>query len=65
MMQQIQSKAKAAGLDYPFLFLNDAGPGEDPFVTYGNLTRLRQVRRTYDAGEVFQRLMPGGFKTGV
>ncbi len=68
MLQAIDQKAKAAGLYYPFVFLNDAGPGENPFVTYGggkSLSRLRQIRQKYDPTQVFQRLMPGGFKLGI
>ena len=68
MLQAIDQKSKAACLFYPFVFMDDAGPGEDPFVTYGggkSLARLRQIRQKYDASQVYQRLMPSGFKLGV
>ena len=68
MLETIDQRSKAAGLYYPFIFLNDAGPGKSPFVTYGkgkSLLTLRRIRKQYDPAEVFQRLLPGGFKLGV
>jgi len=68
ILETIDQRSKAAGLYYPFVFLNDAGPGESPFVTYGkgkSLSTLRHIRQQYDPTAVFQRLMPGGFKLGV
>ena len=68
MLEEIDRKTKAAGLYYPFIFLNDAGPGENPFATYDkgkSLSRMRSVRQQYDPQAVFQKLMPGGFKFGI
>ncbi|KAL4922537.1 cytochrome P450 [Aspergillus aurantiobrunneus] len=68
VIAEIDSRARAAGVHYPFVNLNDAGPGQAPFETYGNgrsLRRLQRIRRRYDPSGVFQTLSPGGFKLGV
>lgn len=65
---KLQSRAEERNLTYPFVYLNDAGAGQDPFALYGggrSLPRMRAVRQTYDPSGVFQDLQPGGFKIGV
>lgn len=49
---------------HPFQYLNYAAPFQDPLASYGvkNLQRLREVSKKYDPDQVFQRLVPGGFK---
>ena len=48
----------------PFQYLNYAAPFQDPFASYGekNLQLLREVSKKYDPDQVFQKLVPGGFK---
>ncbi|KAI9748130.1 MAG: hypothetical protein M4579_007307, partial [Chaenotheca gracillima] len=48
----------------PFLYSNYALPSQDPIASYGRASqaRLRAVARRYDPQQVFQRLVPGGFK---
>ena len=61
----IDAKAKAAGLYYPFIFLNDAGGWQKTLSLYGqgkSFPRLQAVAKRYDPEEVFQRLDGGAFK---
>ncbi len=52
------------GLWHPYIYQNYAGKGQDVFDGYGeeNRKRLREIRGKYDPEEVFERLVPGGFK---
>lgn len=57
-----------SSLYYPFVYINDAGMGENPFPLYGNGTSLptmRAIRQKYDPTGMFQYLQPGGIKLGV
>jgi hypothetical protein len=48
--QAITAKAKAAGLSYPFIYLNDAAAEEDVFSSYGggsSLPELRAIAKRY------------------
>lgn len=47
-----------------FVYINYAGPSQDPLCGYGadTVAFLRGVATKYDPTGVFQRLMPGGFK---
>ncbi|KAI5356987.1 Putative FAD-binding domain, PCMH-type, FAD-binding, type PCMH, subdomain 2 [Septoria linicola] len=49
---------------YPFEYLNYAAPFQEPFASYGSksLRFLKDVSKRYDPEQVFQRLVPGGFK---
>ncbi|KAH7213270.1 uncharacterized protein BKA55DRAFT_697777 [Fusarium redolens] len=63
----IDRKAKAKGLHYPFMYLNNAGLGQNPFQVYGqgkSLPKMKKIREVYDPKGIFQDLMPGGFKVG-
>ncbi|KAI1208441.1 uncharacterized protein F4807DRAFT_431346 [Annulohypoxylon truncatum] len=67
-LRALDTATKAANIYYPFLFLNDAGAGEQVFPLYGkgnSLTRMKSIRGTYDPSGIFQDLMPGGFKLGA
>ncbi|PFH59647.1 hypothetical protein XA68_12052 [Ophiocordyceps unilateralis] len=48
----------------PFLYINYAGPDQDPLCGYGAQTVafLKRTAEKYDPNGVFQKLMPGGFK---
>ena len=68
VLSQLDQKSQAANLYYPFIYVNDAGMGENPFALYGNgtsLPKMRKTRQKYDPTGVFQYLQPGGFKLGV
>lgn len=68
ILPQLDNRAKALGLYYPFINLNDAGTGEDPFSLYGSgksLEIMRATRMKYDPTALFQTLQAGGFKLGI
>ncbi|KAM7203152.1 FAD-binding domain containing protein [Naviculisporaceae sp. PSN 640] len=61
----IDARAKAAGLHYPFNYINDAGFSQKIYSLYGgdrSLPKLKKIAKKYDPNEVFQKLQPGGFK---
>ena len=61
----VDTKAKAAGLYYPFIFLNDAGEWQKTLSLYGkgkSFPRLQAIAKKYDPDEVFQRLDGGAYK---
>ena len=63
----LNKKAKAAGLYYPFIYINDASPGQNPYPLYGkgrSLPKLRQIRQKYDPSGLFQNYGASGFKIG-
>lgn len=65
LVQSIDTTSKAAGLYYPYIFLNDAGSGQSPFPLYGrgrSLPRMKAISRKYDPEGVFQNLASGAFK---
>ena len=65
LVESIDSASKAAGLYYPYIFLNDAGIGQSPFPLYGDgesLPRMKVVAQKYDPDGVFQHLASGAFK---
>ena len=63
-LSQATQLANTKGLLNDFVYLNYALPTQNPLGSYGseNLQKLREVSRKYDPGQVFQRLVPGGFK---
>ena len=68
ILAKLDNSAKAVGLYYPFVYINDAGMGENPFSLYGNgrsLETMRATRSKYDPTAMFQYLQPGGFKLGI
>lgn len=60
----VQDYTTVFGLGHPFEFLNNAAPFQDPLGSYGaeNLQFMQDVAKKYDPDEIFQTLMPGGFK---
>lgn len=63
-VQAINNITENLGTSDPFLYINHAGYFQKPFCGYGkdSLEFLREVAAKYDPGEVFQKLVPGGFK---
>jgi len=60
----VTARAKQVGLFNEYIYLNYALESQDPIASYGqdNVGFLRQVSRRYDPKQVFQKLVPGGFK---
>ncbi|PBP27668.1 oxidoreductase FAD-binding protein [Diplocarpon rosae] len=60
----INRAAKHRGLFHPYIYLNYALASQDPISSYGtaNVQKLQNVSAKYDPEQVFQRLVPGGFK---
>ncbi|CZT16357.1 related to 6-hydroxy-d-nicotine oxidase [Ramularia collo-cygni] len=60
----VQDYTNALGMSHPFVFLNNAAPFQDPLGSYGaeNLQFMRDVSKKYDPDQIFQTLVPGGFK---
>lgn len=56
--------AKLGDTLVPFLYLNNAGNGQDVFKSYNatNLARLHEIKAKYDSNGVFTNLLAGGFK---
>ncbi|OCL11143.1 FAD-binding domain-containing protein [Glonium stellatum] len=65
LVADIDRKAKAAGLYYPFNYINDAGSTQLIYGLYGggkSLPKMEAIAKKYDPSGVFQKLEPGGFK---
>ncbi|KAI1338876.1 hypothetical protein F5Y15DRAFT_416639 [Xylariaceae sp. FL0016] len=56
--------AEEMDADVDFIYLNYADASQDALGSYGseNTQMMREVAAKYDAAEVFQRRIPGGFK---
>ena len=63
-IKSVNYYTKSIGQFKPFLHMNYAYPTQDVINSYGreNVDFLRRVSRTYDPAQVFQRLVPGGYK---
>lgn len=63
-LSQATQLADAKGLLNDFVYLNYALPTQNPLGSYGatNVQLLRDVSAKYDPDQIFQRLVPGGFK---
>lgn len=64
VISNITEQLTDSGLNSSFVFLNDAGAGQEVFQNYGkgSLSRLKYVRDSVDPNRVFTDLMPGGWK---
>ncbi|CAI4212336.1 unnamed protein product [Parascedosporium putredinis] len=64
---EVSKATDELGMADPFVHLNFAGRFQKPFCGYGadNLEFLREVAGKYDPDQVFQELVPGGFKLNV
>lgn len=60
----IQKFATEHGTAVDYLYLNYADKDQDPLSAYGadNVRFMKEVAAKYDPSEVFQTLLPGGFK---
>jgi hypothetical protein len=60
----IQEFATKQGTAVDYLYLNYADKDQDPLSAYGvkNVRFMKQVAKKYDPFEIYQRLLPGGFK---
>ena len=60
----VNAYTKSVGQFKPFLYMNYALPTQPVIESYGseNVRFLRQVSKKYDPDQVFQKLVPGGFK---
>lgn len=64
LLRQGIEYAKQENLYHKYIYLNYAIEPQDPIAGYGNESRefLRKTSRKYDPRQVFQKLVPGGFK---
>ena len=64
LLRQGIEYAKQENLYKKYIYLNYAIEPQDPIAGYGNENRefLRKTSRKYDPQQVFQKLVPGGFK---
>lgn len=65
IVADLTQKAKAAGVYYPFIYMNDAAAGEKPFPLYGkgkSLPLLKAIQQKYDPQGLLKNLEASGFK---
>lgn len=64
IVNAVSEIAQTRGKHIPYIFMNDASWNQDVLGSYGaeNVQRLKDVRARYDPDQVFQKLVPGGFK---
>ncbi|KAI1389021.1 oxidase/Diels-Alderase [Hypoxylon trugodes] len=60
----VEDYTRSRGVYKPFLFLNDAHASQNPLQSYGqdSFDRLKVASLAYDPTQMFQTLVPGGFK---
>ncbi|KAF2736872.1 FAD binding domain-containing protein [Polyplosphaeria fusca] len=60
----IMKMLKKKGLAADYLYMNDAGKGQEIFQHYppANLARLKQIRAKYDPLKIYTALLTGGWK---
>lgn len=61
---EVAAYAESIGSGNEFLYLDYTDVTQKPLESYGeeNVAKIRRVAAKYDPEEVFQRMMPGGFK---
>lgn len=64
LIDRIRDYAENIGADCPYLYLDYAYDNQDPLASYGaeNVEKMKAAAAKYDPSEVFQHLVPGGFK---
>ncbi|KAL8647216.1 MAG: hypothetical protein Q9226_006520 [Calogaya cf. arnoldii] len=62
--EMVDKLTKSRGLYDPYIFLNDAAPGQKVMRSYGkeSFERMKGISRKYDPKQMFQKQVPGGFK---
>lgn len=62
---EIKRRTKELSLDVDFIYLNDAGASQKPFLTYGrqgdSLAKLREIRAKYDPDHFYEKALAHGF----
>ena len=63
-IDSVNEYTKSIGQFKSFRYMNYAYPTQDVISSYGreNVEYMRRVSRKYDPAQVFQRLVPGGYK---
>ena len=63
-IDSVNEYTKSTGQFKSFRYMNYAYPTQDVISSYGqeNMEYMRRVSRKYDPAQVFQRLVPGGYK---
>lgn len=63
---KVEQYTRSTGQHEPFIYMNYALPTQRVIQSYGqeNVDFLRTVSRKYDPRQIFQILVPGGFKLG-
>ncbi|KIM95610.1 hypothetical protein OIDMADRAFT_106259 [Oidiodendron maius Zn] len=64
LLDTIENEAKKLGAYDPYIYLNYAAPWQDVIASYGpaSVRRLQKLKAKVDPHNVFQHLVPGGFK---
>lgn len=64
LQEDVDTLAISKGLKQKLVFMNYAGPKQNPLASYGgsNLKFLKEVAQKYDPHGVFQSQLQGGFK---
>ena len=64
VISKIDQYARSIGAGNDFIYLNYARQDQNPLLSYGaaNLQKLQAASKKYDPAQVFQRLVPGGYK---
>ena len=62
--EKVDRLTKSRGVYDPYIFLNDALPGQKVLRSYGaeSFARMQGISRKYDPTQMFQKQVPGGFK---
>ncbi len=63
-IEKVDRYSKKVGAGNDWIYLNYALQNQDVITSYGpeNVKKLRAVSQKYDPGQVFQKLVPGGYK---
>lgn len=64
-VSRLDKASKAAGLYYPFRYMNDAMHGQQIFKLYGggdSLPKMRKIQKKYDPDGVLAKYENSGFK---
>jgi hypothetical protein len=64
-ISRLDKASKAAGLYYPFRYMNDATHGQEIFNLYGggsSLPKLRKIQKKYDRDGILAKYESSGFK---